>query len=180
MGLGVAWGPGSGFSSNCSSLPNTVAGTSRGRSPLVFIPETEWDDLSWFTKGASVLGEQVVLSDSKLEVEIVGVVAGSGVPTGVEGDDVVMVNAPARTSLESVNYELKDLLSIIFKEELTDKGWQSLIGHIVMWFEVYKKLPSIDALRGLFGLCYTGTSGQFYTYMDNLVYFGIPYRDFSR
>ncbi|KAF3455206.1 hypothetical protein FNV43_RR05654 [Rhamnella rubrinervis] len=76
----------------------------------------EWDDLSWLTKGASVRGEQVVLSDSKLEVEIVGVVAGSGVPTGVEGDDVVMVNGPTRTSLESVNYELKDLLSIIYEE----------------------------------------------------------------
>ncbi|KAF3455208.1 hypothetical protein FNV43_RR05656 [Rhamnella rubrinervis] len=93
-----------------------VAVTSRGRSPLVFTPETEWDDLSWLTKGASVRGEQVVLSDSKLEVEIVGVVAGSGVPTGVEGDDVVMVNGPTRTSLESVNYELKDLLSIIYEE----------------------------------------------------------------
>ncbi|KAF3443376.1 hypothetical protein FNV43_RR13058 [Rhamnella rubrinervis] len=64
--------------------------------------------------------------------------------------------------------------------QLTGKGWQSLIGHLVMWFEVYGELPSIDVLKGLFSLRCIGNSGQFYTYMDNLVFCDVPCRSFSR
>ncbi|KAF3443123.1 hypothetical protein FNV43_RR17044 [Rhamnella rubrinervis] len=105
--------PDSGFSSNGSLLFKTVVGTSEGESPLVFAPliqrflflklETEQDDLSWFTKGSLVRGEQVVLSDSEIEVQGVGVVAGSEIPTRAKGDDVVMVDASALVSPEPVN-----------------------------------------------------------------------------
>ncbi|KAF3432602.1 hypothetical protein FNV43_RR27342 [Rhamnella rubrinervis] len=135
----------------------------------------------------------------------VGAEAGSSVPVGEGGDDVEMVNTSAPSSPEPVAYELKDLFSTIFEDEvdrlihfyklshnvtfrtpekrerpLEEKEGEiaSLIGHIVMWFEAYKKLPSMDALRGLFGFCCTRTSGQFYTYMDNLVHWDVLSRGF--
>ncbi|KAF3457747.1 hypothetical protein FNV43_RR02406 [Rhamnella rubrinervis] len=92
-------------------------------SPLVLMPlaqrlptprsETELDDLSWLTEGASVREEQFVLSDSELKAEGARMVANSDILAGAEGDDVVMVDAFSSISPEPVNYELKDLLSNI-------------------------------------------------------------------
>ncbi|KAF3455570.1 hypothetical protein FNV43_RR00203 [Rhamnella rubrinervis] len=97
-------------------------------SPLVLTPlaqrfptprsETELDDLSWLTKGASVREEQFVLSDSELKVEGARMVASSNILAGAEGDNVVMVDAFAPISPKPVNYELKDLLSNIYEESV--------------------------------------------------------------
>ncbi|KAF3445868.1 hypothetical protein FNV43_RR11045 [Rhamnella rubrinervis] len=56
---------------------------------------------------------------------------------------------------------------------LTGKGWQSLIGYIIIWFEAYRKVPSMDALKGLFDLRRTESIGQYYTYMDSVVHYDI-------
>ncbi|KAF3438285.1 hypothetical protein FNV43_RR21046 [Rhamnella rubrinervis] len=143
-----------GFSSNGSSSPNTVTRTSDGESPLVLTPlaqcfpspksEIEQDDLPWLTKGASVRGEQVVLSESEMEVENVGMVASSGIPIGAKGDDAVMVDAPAPISLELVNYELKDLHFNISKEEVEQLRHFCKIPHTVTFRRPEKREGPLD------------------------------------
>ncbi|KAF3433413.1 hypothetical protein FNV43_RR24515 [Rhamnella rubrinervis] len=51
-----------------------------------------------------------------MEIEAVGVVSSSSICAGMKGDDVVMVDASTPISHESVNYELKDLLSNISED----------------------------------------------------------------
>ncbi|KAF3443377.1 hypothetical protein FNV43_RR13059 [Rhamnella rubrinervis] len=161
---------GTGFSSNGSLPPNTVVETSGGESPLVFTPlarrfpspdlESEKDDLSWLTKDAQSMGNKLCSLRCW------------------SGD---LLSTIFEEEVERLRHFCEIPHNITFRTPEKSEGpLKGKEGHIVMWFEAYKELPSMDALRGLFGLCCTWTSDQFYTYIDNLIYCDIPCKGFSR
>ncbi|KAF3455991.1 hypothetical protein FNV43_RR00634 [Rhamnella rubrinervis] len=92
--------PSSGFSSNDSLL------------------EIEQNDLSWLTERALVHRGHIVLSESEEETKNVEAKVGSGLPIKMEVYDKVIVGTFSPIPPKPVNYELKDILSCISKEEV--------------------------------------------------------------
>ncbi|KAF3454096.1 hypothetical protein FNV43_RR04543 [Rhamnella rubrinervis] len=124
--------------------------------------ETEQDDLSGSIEQVYVCRRQVVLFDSKGKVDEVKV-----------EDEVErfkrICELPGNVSFKRLER----------KEGSLDGEEGEIVVHIASLKAAYKELASIDALKGLFGLHCIGLIGQFYTYMNNIVYCGIPYKGFS-